>query len=215
MSPALPLGTRLLFFLYGTPNIVGCVLALGGLALFFGGVIRDWWLPIVGGLYAIGWLAAPRRRDFATELGHEAVQGGLLDDVDELIAKSAKRVPVEATQKLRAIRAILDSLMPKLQGLADAGTIAMDQVLTLINAIRRDLPATVTNYVRLPHAYATLHPLEGGKTAKELLLEQLDLLEDQLTRIAHSAFREDAEALRLNGQYLREKFRSTPFLPAR
>lgn len=215
MSTPLPLATRILLFLYGRPNIIGCILALVGLALLFGGVIRDWWLAIVVGLYATGWLATPHDRDLETELREQAAQASLLDHVDDLIAKSKKRLPAEATQRLEAIRGILESLMPKLQGLAEAGRITMDQDLTLVNAIKRDLPATVANYLRLPQAFATLHHVERGKTAKQLLLEQLDLLQGQLAKISDSAFREDAEALVVNGRYLREKFHSTEFLPAR
>jgi len=86
--------------------------------------------------------------------------------------------------------------------------------LTLVNAVTRDLPTTIANYLRLPHAYATFHQIEGGRTAKQLLLEQLDLLHGQLTKIADSAYRDDAEALVVNGKYLKEKFHPTVFLPA-
>jgi hypothetical protein len=214
VSGGLPPGTRLLLWLYSTPNIVGSALALFGLGLFFGGVIDDWWLAIVTGLYAVGWLATPRDRGLEVELQEEAVHASLLEQVDVLIARSKKRLPSEAFEKLEAIRAILDSLMPKLQGLADAGTVAMDQMITVVNAVTRDLPATLANYVRLPEAFASLHHIEHGKTAKQLLLEQLDLLHGHLARIADSAFREDAEALVVNGKYLKEKFHSTEFLRA-
>ena len=215
MSGALPFGTRLLLFLYSTPNIVGCALALVGIALFFGGVIDNWWLAIVAGLYAVGWLAAPRDRGLEIELREQTAQASLLEQIDELIARSRKRLPAEANEKLKAIRAVLESLMPKLQGLADAGTIAMDQMIAVVNAVTRDLPATIANYVRLPEAFANLHHIERGRTAKQLLLEQLDLLQSQLARIADSAFREDAEALVMNGKYLKEKFHSTEFVPGR
>jgi ferritin-like metal-binding protein YciE len=214
VSAGLPLGTRLLLFLYGTPNIVGCVLALAGLGLFFGGVISDWWLPIVLGLYAAGWLATPRDPAFQARLEERAAQASLLDQIDDLIDRSKKRLPMEATEKLQAIRRILESLMPKMEGLAGAGTIGMEQVFTLVNAISRDLPATIANYLKLPQAFANLHPIENGKTAKQLLLEQIDLLQGQLAKIADAAFRDDAEGLVVNGKYLKEKFHSTEFLPA-
>lgn len=214
MTERLAFGTHLALFLYGTPNIVGCALALVGVALFFGGVIDDWWLAIVAGLYAVGWLATPRNRGLELELREQAAHASLLEQVDDLIARSRKRLPAEATEKLAGIRAILESLMPKLQGLADTGAIAMDQMISVVNAITRDLPATVANYLRLPQAFATLHPIERGKTAKQLLLEQLDLLQSQLGKIADSAFREDAESLVVNGKYLQEKFHSTSFVAA-
>jgi hypothetical protein len=212
VSAALPFGTRLLLFLYSTPNIVGSALGVVGLGLFFGGVIDDWWLAIVAGLYAVGWLATPRDRGFEIELQEAAAHASLLERIDDLMARSRKRLPGEAYEKLEAIRATLDSLMPKLQGLSDSGSIAMEQMITVANAVTRDLPTTVANYIRLPEAFANLHHIEHGKTARQLLLEQLDLLQVQLARIADSAFREDAEALIVNGRYLKEKFHSTDFL---
>lgn len=214
-DPGLPLKARALLFLYGTPNIVGCLLALGGLGLFFGGLIADWWLPIVAGLYGVGWLAAPKRPQLALPPQEPAAPKSLLEDVDCLIARCKKQLPAEALTRLQTIRETLVTLMPKLQGLADSGTIPMEQVMTLTNAVTRDLPATIANYIRLPQAYATLHQIESGKTAKALLLEQLDLLSGQLKKIADSAFQEDAEALVVNGLYLREKFHTTGFLPAK
>ena len=74
MSAALPFGTRLLLFLYSTPNIVGSALGVVGLGLFFGGVIDDWWLAIVAGLYAVGWLATPRDRELEIALRERASQ---------------------------------------------------------------------------------------------------------------------------------------------
>ena len=58
MSP-ISLKMRIFLFLYSTQNLVGCALAIGGLGLFFADVITEWWLPIVAGLYAVGWLAVP------------------------------------------------------------------------------------------------------------------------------------------------------------
>jgi hypothetical protein len=212
VSAALPFGTRLLLFLYSTPNIVGSAFGVVGLGLFFGGIINDWWLAIVAGLYAVGWLATPRDRGLEIELREQAAHASLLEQIDDLMARSRRRLPREAFEKLQTIRAILDSLMPKLQGLSDAGAVAMEQMITVVNAVTRDLPTTIANYVRLPEAFANLHHIEHGKTARQLLLEQLDVLQVQLSRIADSAFREDAEALILNGRYLREKFHSTAFL---
>lgn len=66
--------------------------------------------------------------------------------------------------------------------------------------------------MRLPVAFANLHPLQQGKTAKNLLLEQLQLLKDQLDKIAEAAFKDDADALLTNGRYLQEKFHAPTYL---
>jgi hypothetical protein len=38
------------------------------------------------------------------------------------------------------------------------------------------LPEALQHFLKLPPAFANVHPLKDGKTAKTLLLEQLDLL---------------------------------------
>ena len=50
---------RVLMYLYSTKNIVGSLLALVGLVLFFAGIIGALWPVVVIGLYLIGVLVTP------------------------------------------------------------------------------------------------------------------------------------------------------------
>lgn len=59
---------RLLLFLYSTPHIVGSVLGLLGLGLFFAGIIKSYWYFIVAGLYVIGVLATPKSPTYELRL---------------------------------------------------------------------------------------------------------------------------------------------------
>jgi len=94
MKPMGP-GRCLLLFLYGAPNIVGCVLGLMGLGLYFAGIIHDYWLLIVVGLYAGGWLATPRPADQELRLSHELDAEALRASLDELLASIRHRVPAD------------------------------------------------------------------------------------------------------------------------
>ena len=89
---------------------------------------------------------------------------------------------------------------------------AMTNSISLINAVTRDLPETVKNYVQLPKAFATMHTIENGKTCKQLFLEQLDFLSEQLSKIAENVYKDDAEALVVNGKFLQEKFHTVAFV---
>ncbi|MBK9441857.1 MAG: hypothetical protein IPN53_11305 [Comamonadaceae bacterium] len=199
--------TRVLLFLYSTRNLVGSGLAIGGLALFFAGVISDWWFPIVAGLYALGWLAVPGNKELELQVRNEATQTNLVDSLDELINATKSRLPAEAAERLKRIHTVVTELAPKLFG----GGVAMEHVVTLVNAVTRDLPGTVKNYMRLPAAFASMHVVENGKTAKQLLLEQLDILDGQLAKIATNIYKDDAEALVTNGWFLKEKFHTVSF----
>src|ERR1700694_5610783 len=51
-----------LLYLYSRKNIVGCLLALLGIALFFLNVISSVWPAVVIGMYLVGALATPSGR---------------------------------------------------------------------------------------------------------------------------------------------------------
>jgi hypothetical protein len=205
---AVSLKMRILLFLYSTPNLVGCVLAIAGLGLFFGGVIADWWLPIVAGLYAIGWVAMPADKDIELQVRNEMTQDNLVESVEELMRQSKHRLPGEAIERLAKIRDVVVALAPKLF----SGDVPMTYAITLINAVTRDLPQTVKNYLHLPTAFATVHSVENGLTCKQLLLGQLDLLSAQLSKIAENIYKDDADALVANGKFLQEKFHTVSFV---
>lgn len=202
------LGQRWLLFLYGDRNLAGSVLALVGLGAWFGGVFDDWWLPIVAGLYGVGYLAMPANRQHEAQAQQAATQANLTDSVARLLDDSRKALPREAIALLQAIGQTVAALAPRLA----EGGIALDTAAALINAVTRDLPETVHNYARLPTAFANLHAVDQGKTCKQLLLEQLALLDAQLRKMADSVFRDDAEALVVNGKFLQEKFHSMSFV---
>ncbi len=206
--PALSMKMNALLFLYSTRNLVGSVMGLAGLGLFFTGVIEAWWFPIVIGLYAAGWLATPGDRELALRVYTEATQANLTDSVEALIAASRKQLPDEAVKRLLAIQFTVQGLAPKLF----SGTVGMEHRISLVNAVTRDLPETISNYLRLPTAFATLHAVADGKTCKQLLVEQLVLLDEQLARMAQNIYQDDAEALIVNGRFLQDKFRPVSFI---
>lgn len=208
MIVQVPLKTRLLLFLYGTKNLAGCLLALGGLALFFAGIIEDWWLQIVIGLYAAGWLLAPGSRRVEFDLINETSQESLLESLDALVSRTKKRLPNEAKALVGNIRQTLQAIVPRLFD----GSLNLEERATITHSVTRDLPETISNYLRLPPAYANVHVIENGKTCKQLFLEQLGILDTQLKKMADSIYRNDADALIVNGRILGEKFRTVSFI---
>jgi hypothetical protein len=199
-------GQRLLLFLYGTGNIVGCVLALGGLGLFFAGVIHAWWWAIVAGLYGVGVLGWPRG-DLAetaerTELSSEL----LAQQVRKLVDSVARGLPKDALELLHSIQATLSELLPRLKELRDRGVLSQKDSFTVIETVRRYLPDTLGAYLRLPRFYAQMQPLADGRTASQTLLDQLQVLDNSLKDVSRSAFAGDAETLVTNGQFLQNRF---------
>ena len=201
---------RFLLYLYSSRNIVGCCLALLGIGAYLGGLIDQWWLPISMGLYAAGALLVPSQGLIDLDIYQQYDDQRLVEGLERLINQTSRQLPAEAVAVLQQIPPTLQSLQPRLTG--SDNSLPSDQIQTVIGAITRDLPQTLAGYLRLPTAFASFHPLEQGKTAKDLLLEQLKLLKGQLDKIAEAAFKDDAEALLSNGQYLKEKFHAPSYL---
>jgi hypothetical protein len=197
---------RLQLFLYSNGNIAGSLMAMGGLGLFFGGIIHAYWWAIVAGLYGAGVLAWPRndlaRMAERTELSTEM----LAQQVRKLIDSVAQGLPKEALEFLRSIQATLSELLPRLQELRERGIISAKDSFTVVETVRRYLPDTLAAYLRLPKFYAQMQTLADGRTATQTLLQQLQVLDTSLKDIAKSAFAGDAEALISNGQFLQDKF---------
>ena len=72
-------------YLYSRRNIVGCLLALAGLALHFVGLLGGFlWLPITIGLYLIGVLLVPGEQGLMIQLGAAADSAQVRDGLDRL-----------------------------------------------------------------------------------------------------------------------------------
>ncbi len=211
---SLTFSQRAALFLYSTPNIVGCLLALCGLGLFFAGIIHAYWWAIVAGLYGAGVLGWPRSElaEMAeqTELSTEL----LADQVRKLVDSVARGLPKEALDELHNIQTTLSELLPRMQQLRDRGVLSAKESFTVIETVRRYLPDTLGAYLRLPKIYAQVQALSDGRTASQVLTGQLKVLNTSLKEIAANAFSGDAEALVTNGNFLQSKFaEKTAFKP--
>jgi hypothetical protein len=200
------LSQRLRLFFYSNGNIAGCLLAMGGLGLFFGGIIHAYWWAIVAGLYGAGALGWPRSDLAATAQQTELSAELLAQQVRKLVDRVASGLPTDALDPLHSIQATLDELLPRLKELRDRGVISARDSFTVSETVRRYLPDTLAAYLRLPRFYAQVQTLADGRTASQTLVNQLRVLDGSLKDIAKSAFAGDAEALVTNGRFLENKF---------
>jgi hypothetical protein len=200
---------RLLLYLYSTPNIVGCLLGLVGLVLFFTGVINDWWLPIVVGLYLIGVLFTPRPEHVELALQNELSNEEIERQLNDLVRKVEKRLPPEALAKVKSVQASILSVLPLLA--ANSG----DQNSYMLRQTALEyLPKALENYLNLPPAFANMHPIRDGKTARQLLVEQLDLLDKEMQELVAAAAANDTQKLLAHGRFLEQKFQKDDIFAA-
>jgi hypothetical protein len=72
------------------------------------------------------------------------------------------------------------------------------------------LPSALQAYLSLPRAYAALHKMQNGKTADQVLDEQLTLIGGKMDEVADAVHKKDTDALLANGRFLEEKFGASP-----
>ena len=195
---------QLLKYLYSTKNILGSVLALAGLVLFFTGIIGPLWPVIVLGLYLIGVLVGPATPSIDLRSGFDP------NDVRKALDNEVRivngRVPADVLAKVQSIQQIILGILPR-SGALPPGS----PELYVVQRTATDyLPTALESYLNLPRAYATLHPVQDGKTPKQVLIDQLTLLESKMTEVADDIHRNDTDRLLANGRFLEERFGRSP-----
>ena len=193
---------KLLLYLYSSNNIAGSLMGLAGLGLFFLGVIESFWFLIVGGLYVAGVLGMPRRQDLKLALEARLSAEELEDALNRIVSKIKRRVSKEVLARVKSIQESVLAVLPRI---TEMGHSQYD--IHLIKQTVLDyLPSALENYLKLPRAYATMHPVRDGKTSKQLLIEQLDVLDRRMREILEDVHRNDTQALVVHGRFLKDKF---------
>jgi len=196
--------SRAALFLYGNGNLAGSALALAGVGLFFAGVIDSWWLAITAGLYVIGYLAAPDGTRDDLQLASQMDASDVSASLQSLSRKINGKVEPEVSDLVSSIQASITTALPRL-----ASTGMPDQTLFTVRQTAIDyLPNTLERYLALPPAFRKLHGVREGKTPRDILLEQLKLLDGKMKEIATSTLESDTQGLLANGRFLEEKFKS-------
>ena len=190
-------------YLYSRRNVAGMTLGLGGLALFFAG-ITTWplWLPVVAGLYAIGVLVVPPQRGVDISLGPGEDASAIRRGLDALLRQVRGRVADDIYTKIVSIR---EGILATVS--TDAAASGAERDLYLIRQTALDyLPGALNVYLALPRRYAERRPIVGGRTAHDVLLEQLQLMDEKMTEVADDIARHDTDRLLSHGRFLRDKF---------
>lgn len=194
---------RFWLYLYSTRNVIASALGLTGLILFFIGLIKSFWLAIVVGLYACGYFLTPRQNEFELQLSQELDLESMHQALDEISRKIESRVMPEILERVESIKIMIIDLLPRLRSLKSCD----DQVFIVRQMALHYLPETLENYLNLPPAYARFHPVRDGKTPKELLMDQLTLLEKEIREVTENVNRNDLDKMIAHGRFLDERFR--------
>ncbi len=198
------MGHRIREWLYSRRNIVASLLAIGGLALHFVGLIGDpLWFPIVLGLYAIGFLLVPGETALSLRLDATNDSSAIKSQLDRLLRQIRGKVAADIYERASSIR---DSILLTLPD-DGSGFDGTDPSVYLIRQTALDyLPAALTAYLSLPSSYADRAIVPGGKTPHQVLLDQLGLMDARMREVADDIVRHDSERLIAHGRFLAERF---------
>lgn len=156
--------------------------------------LRDWFARLGGRPDPADPAPARPRTPTAEDIG------AALDGVEQLVAGGAVP-PLVQSRVRRVVRTVRDTV-PRLANLGPGSAQAYSVVATATDY----LPQALSNYTRLPRAWADSRPIEGGKTSLLLLVDQLDLLAATMDQVLDAVVRVDADALIAHGRFLQEKF---------
>jgi hypothetical protein len=195
---------RLEAFLYSRRNIVGTLLALGGVALHFVGILGGGlgWIPITLGLYLIGYLLTPGERDLSIQLGAAQDAAEVREGLEKLLRAIKGKVADDLYAKTVSIQA---SILGTLE--AEGASNESDPNVYLIRQTALSyLPEAFQTYLKMPRQMAERRPIADGRTPHDVFLEQLDLMDHRLADVADDIARHDSDKLLANGRFLADKF---------
>ncbi len=154
--------------------------------------LRDWWRRQVGDDRPAG-TGVPAPPGEPEILGSLQQVAAMLDDgaVSGLVRSRVRRID-------RLIRQIL----PRLPSLGFGSQDAYAVVATATSY----LPESLGAYLRLPREWADSRPIDNGRTALMVLIDQLELLGATMEKMLDAAVRADATALIAHGRFLEAKF---------
>jgi hypothetical protein len=197
---------RLPIYVYSNKNIAGSLLALGAVGAYFLGFIHEFWYAIVAGSYAIGALAARDGGVLQTQLNDTMNVRDAVEGVTRLAAEAQKRLPPDIATHVVDIATAVEEILPRL-----AAKHVADATFTDVrNTATSYLPDTLNAYLAVPAAYRNSAVIRDGKTARQIVVEQLTILAAKMKEIAQNAVVDDAQSLLANGRFLKERFASAP-----
>jgi hypothetical protein len=191
-------------FLYSRRNIVGSALALFGLGLLFLGITSGIiGLGVVAGLYAVGYLATPPERGVSLTLFDTQDTRDMSQGLQKLLNSIQGRVSDDVYQKVGSIAHSIVMTLPQ------NGT-GIDPADPNVNLIRQTalsyLPEALNAYLAIPRIYAERRPVDGTKTAHDVLMDQLDVMDTRLRETADAIAKNDTDRLMSNVRFLQERF---------
>jgi hypothetical protein len=132
----------------------------------------------------------------------ETLREALRDEVRTLVRDAQGELDPEAFERLREVESLLATVLTEMQNVSGGDR----DGFIVRQTVREYLPEALATYRALPDEYATEVPIQDGRTARDHLLHQLDLLHRALQEIAGRQDEDNARRLLINSRFLEGKF---------
>jgi hypothetical protein len=191
---------RIRRYLTSRKHLAGTGLALVGAGLALADPVGPAGAALVIGFYLLGAAAVPSNPAIR-RYGYDPAE--VLKAMQREISAVSGRVPPEVIVRIQRIELTIRSeIFPRLDCLP-TGSLE----LYLIERTARDyLPTAVATYLRLPSDYVSARPASQGWTPLQVLLEELDLLDAQMRRVAEIVHHVDMDRLLAHRRFLNDRF---------
>ena len=186
------------------------MLALGAAALFVLGItVGPISLAAIPVLYAVGYVLIPGERGVALTLMNANDVYHMKQGLNDLVYSVRFRV---ANDVMAALEDTVAAVTLTLPADGSPGMTAIDPTVMLIRATALHyLPEALNTYLALPRMYAERVPVQDGKTARDVLIDQLQLIGSKMRETATAMYHNDADQLLANARFLQERFADSNF----
>jgi hypothetical protein len=166
-------------------------------------------IAAIAALYAIGYALIPGERGVKFTLMDERdtqqIKLGLSDLVYSIRFRVSDDVQAAVEDCVRAINLTLPA-----EG--TPSTMGVDPTVMLIRQTALHyVPQALDAYLAIPRMYAERTVVQDGKTARDVLIEQLRMIEQKMRETAEDMYHYDASRLLSNARFLQERFASSNF----
>lgn len=161
-------------------------------------------------LFIIGFLLGSSKeiQRVVPPLSSDDLQSSLDDLLAHVKEKDASKAIVA---KVESIRSSILNTLPSIPNLSDNTN---KDIYLLRKVALEYLPNSLNNYLKMPFKLRRGETLKDGKTAHDLMLEQLTLLDREMHGIFESVTKQETDSLRVHGRYLEQLFEETDlFVP--
>lgn len=193
--------SRVTEYLLSRKNLAGLALALVGAGLALADPVGPAGLVLVVAFYLLGATAVradPRIRRYGFD--PRDVEKALSSEISSV----SGRVPPEVIIRIQRIDATIRSeILPRL----DCLPLGSVDLYLIERTAREYVPRAVDAYLQLPADYVSSQPGSAGRPALHVLVEQLDLLDGEMRRVAEVVHRTDMDRLLAHRRFLVDRFR--------